>query len=144
MLARRYGTPAVGVAIRRPAAPGRLVDGERLRSPVLLRLQRAVGNTAVAALVQRHPVDVELEVASPGERERLRQQGVTLPGVSPQSADPRSHRDYVDRTVRAVGYGIYVGGYLLYVDGLDLPVLVPESYFDDPAVTGPDRRQDPR
>ena len=44
--------------------------------------------------------------------------------------DPRAHRDFVDARVTAVGFGITAGGYLLYCEGLPLPVLVPESQVD--------------
>jgi hypothetical protein len=45
-------------------------------------------------------------------------------------AEPRAHRDFVERRVTAVGFGISAGGYLLYCEGLPLPVLVPESHVD--------------
>ncbi len=43
-------------------------------------------------------------------------------------ADPKSHPDYIDRQCEAVGYGIYNGGYYIYVPGryAAVPVLVPE------------------
>ena len=34
---------------------------------------------------------------------------------------------FVDKLVYAVGYGIYLGGFHLYVTGVDLPVFVPET-----------------
>lgn len=110
-------------------------------SPVeqMLFLQRSVGNQAVGRfirsgalepVIQRDDIDTDLEVPTPEERERLRQRGIQLPGVSPQAADPRGHSDFVDRRLNAVGFGIYMGGYVLYIDGLDIPVFVPESHFD--------------
>lgn len=127
----------------------------RVSTPHVLELQRTVGNRAVADLltrrqgpvrpfdqptvtdpagdpifVARQPVEVDLEVPPPSERDALRQQGIELPRVSAASADPRAHSDYVDRRVTAVGFGIYLGGYLLYCDGLPLPVFVPESHVD--------------
>ena len=75
-------------------------------------------------------VDVDFEVPTPQRAEQLRQSGVQLPRVSPGTADPRAHRDYIDLRVTDVGFGITAGGYLLYCQGLPLPVLVPESHVD--------------
>ncbi|MFZ3167937.1 MAG: DUF4157 domain-containing protein [Candidatus Methanoperedens sp.] len=81
-------------------------------------------------VVQRQEVEFDLEVPTSEERERLRQRGIQLPSVSSQAADPRGHSDFVDRRLNAVGFGIYLGGYVLYLDGLDIPVFVPESHFN--------------
>jgi stage V sporulation protein SpoVS len=111
-------------------------QGTRHQPPVrdlLIELQRSAGNSAVSdrlAALQRDAVEVDLEVAPPAERERLRRQGIQLPAVSAQAADPRGHSRYIDGRVRAVGFGIYLGGYLVYVDGVGLPVFVPESHLD--------------
>ncbi|MEQ1950424.1 hypothetical protein [Mesorhizobium sp. CN2-181] len=43
---------------------------------------------------------------------------------------PKDHQRYIDRLVTAVGYGIYLGGYHVYCEGVDLPVFVPESMVD--------------
>jgi hypothetical protein len=67
--------------------------------------------------------EIELEVPTPEEAERLRSMGVTLPSVSAISADPKNRSDYIDRKVTAVGYGIYVG-FLVFCEGLPLPVQV--------------------
>ncbi len=75
-------------------------------------------------------VDVDFEVPTPQRAEGLRQGGVHLPRVSAEMAEPHAHRDFVDLRVTAVGFGITAGGYLLYCDGLPLPVLVPESHVD--------------
>jgi hypothetical protein len=118
----------------------------------IMHLQRAIGNYAVGKLlshqygakedrlpikrlepmVQREDgeVEVDLEVPTPENRERLRQLGIQLPSVSSQAADPRGHSDYVDSRLNAVGFGIYLGGYVLYLNGLDISVFVPEAYFD--------------
>jgi hypothetical protein len=69
-------------------------------------------------------------VPTPQQREDLRGRGIDLPRVSAASADPRRRSDYVDQRLTAIGFGIYLGGYLLYLDGLDQPVFVPESHFD--------------
>jgi hypothetical protein len=82
------------------------------------------------ALLRQQVVEVDFEAATPQRAEQLRQSGVQLPRVSAGGADPRAHRDFVDLRVTAVGYGITAGGYLLYCEGLPLPVLVPESHVD--------------
>ncbi|REG31024.1 hypothetical protein ATI61_106494 [Archangium gephyra] len=75
-------------------------------------------------------VEVDFEAATPQRVEALRRGGVQLPGVSERTADPRTHRDFVELRVMAVGFGLTEGGYLLYCEGLPLPVLVPESQVD--------------
>ncbi len=70
-------------------------------------------------------VDVDFEAATPQRAEALRRGGVQLPRVSERTADPRAHRDFVELRVTAVGFGLTEGGYLLYCEGLPLPVLVP-------------------
>ena len=75
-------------------------------------------------------VEVDFEAPTPQRAEELRQRGVQLPRASAGTGEPRAHRDFVDRRVTAVGFGLTEGGYLLYCDGLSLPVLVPESHVD--------------
>ncbi len=88
-------------------------------------------STAIPSLQrQATTVDVELQVPTLQEAQRLRQQGINLPRVSAASADPRNRSDYIDRRITAVGYGIYLGGYHIYCEGLSLPVFVPEAYVD--------------
>ncbi len=79
---------------------------------------------------RQQAVEVDFEAASPQWAGELHQKGVHLPRSSRGLADPRSHRDFVEHRVTAVGFGITAGGYLLYCDGLPLPVLVPESHVD--------------
>jgi hypothetical protein len=69
-------------------------------------------------------------VPTPERSEELRQQGVDLPDVSAESADPRGHSDFIDRRLEAVGFGIYLGGYHLYCEGLALPVFLPNDWVD--------------
>jgi len=75
-------------------------------------------------------VEVDFEAPTPQREEELRRSGVQLPRASERTADPRSHRDFVERRVTAVGFGITESGYLLYCEGIPLPVLVPESHVD--------------
>jgi hypothetical protein len=75
-------------------------------------------------------VDIDFEAPPPQYVEHLRQRGVSLPRASAGTADPRTHRDFVDLRVTAVGFGLTAGGYLLYCEGLELPVLVPEIHVD--------------
>ena len=79
---------------------------------------------------QQHHVEVDFEAPPPQQVEALRQRGVALPRVSSGTADPRTHRDFIDVRVTAVGFGLTAGGYLLYCEGLALPVLVPETFVD--------------
>jgi hypothetical protein len=81
--------------------------------------------TQIRAMVQRDDVPLDLEVPTPQEQERLNKLGVRLP--SAHAVDPRTHSDFVDRRMTAVGFGIYLFGYHLYVEGLALPVFLPES-----------------
>ncbi len=75
-------------------------------------------------------VEIDFEAPAPRQVEELRRGGVQLPRVSALTADPRAHRDFVELRVKAVGFGLTEGGYLLYCEGLPLPVLVPESQVD--------------
>ncbi|KFA87061.1 hypothetical protein [Archangium violaceum] len=83
----------------------------------------------VLASAGQEAVEVDFEVVTPRHAGELRQRGVQLPRAS-RSGDPRAHRDFVELRVTAVGFGLTTGGYLLYCDGLPLPVLVPESLVD--------------
>jgi hypothetical protein len=75
-------------------------------------------------------VEVDFEAPSPQRAEELSQRGVQLPRSAQGLGDPRAHRDFVEARVTAVGFGLNAGGYLLYCEGLALPVLVPESHVD--------------
>lgn len=77
---------------------------------------------------QNANTEFELEAATPEEVERLHRHGIDLPRVSAQAANPWNHGDYIDRRMKAVGYGIYIGSYYIYCDGLPLPILLPDSY----------------
>lgn len=83
-----------------------------------------------AARDESQIVDVDFEAPSPRQVEQLRRSGVHLPHVSRTTADPRSHSDFIEQRVTAVGYGLTAGGYLLYCEGLQFPVLVPEAQVD--------------
>ncbi|WP_239311370.1 hypothetical protein [Frankia sp. Cj3] len=83
-----------------------------------------------AETTRRRPTEIDLDAVSPEEQERLQSLGIQLPTVSAGAVDPRSGASYVDRAVQAVGYSIYQGGFALYLNGIDMPVLVPEPYFD--------------
>jgi hypothetical protein len=73
-------------------------------------------------------IRVNLEVSTPQRSEELRLSGVQLPQVAQGTADPRAHPDFIDHRMTAVAFGVTVGGYLLYCEGLPLPVFVPESH----------------
>ena len=72
----------------------------------------------------------EIETVTPEEAARLRARGITLPQMSEAAADPRQHSDFVDQRLRAVGFGITIGGYHLYVTEVALPLLLPDSLVD--------------
>ncbi|MFO0606347.1 MAG: DUF4157 domain-containing protein [Polyangiales bacterium] len=102
-------------------------SGRRLVAHELAHVvQQSSGNPAL----QRQEVSVDLEVPTPAQREENRRLGIDLPRVSAVAADPRGHSDYIENRFNAVGFGIYLGGYAIYVSGLELPVLVPEAWFN--------------
>jgi hypothetical protein len=76
---------------------------------------------------QSNIVPFDIEIPTPEKAEQNRRLGVQLPRVS-IPVDPRTHSMYVDRRMQAVGYGIYLGGYLLFCEGLELPIFISESY----------------
>jgi hypothetical protein len=75
-------------------------------------------------------IEVDFETPSPRQAQELSQRGVQLPRSAQGLADPRAHRDFIDSRVEAVGYGISEGGWVLFCEGLPLPVLVPEQQVD--------------
>ncbi|HEX8700697.1 MAG TPA: hypothetical protein VF815_17735 [Myxococcaceae bacterium] len=79
---------------------------------------------------QQHHVEFDFEAPPPQQVEEFRRRGITLPRVSSSTADPKTHRDFIDLRVTAVGFGLTDGGYLLYCEGLALPVLVPEAHVN--------------
>jgi hypothetical protein len=52
-------------------------------------------------------------------------------------SSPREDTRYIDRIVTAVEFGIYLHGYYVYCNGIDVPVFVPEEmvYFSIGAIT---------
>jgi hypothetical protein len=75
-------------------------------------------------------VNIDIEVVSPQRKAELRRLGVELPTGSGALGDPGNHSDFIDNRLSAVGFGIYVGGYHLYVTGVALPVLLPNALVD--------------
>ncbi|WNG61213.1 hypothetical protein F0U59_45780 [Archangium gephyra] len=96
---------------------------------LLLWLLGCAGRTGLLVSAGQEVVEVDFEVLTPRLAGDLRQRGVQLPRAS-HSGDPRAHRDFVELRVTAVGFGLTTGGYLLYCEGLPLPVLIPESLVD--------------
>jgi hypothetical protein len=72
----------------------------------------------------------EIEAVTPEEAARLRGQGVNLPHASDAAADPRQHADFVDNRLVGVGFGIFIGGYHVYVTEVALPLLLPNRMVD--------------
>jgi hypothetical protein len=126
-------------------------QGPDLSPASILALQRTIGNAAVGSLLERRanrtalaraPTDTtyDVDVIVPPEEERRRQQ---LPEVSPAAADPRTNEAYVDNRIKGIGWNIYLGGYVVVLEGLENvggpwsdvlklrgAVFVPESHFD--------------
>lgn len=86
------------------------------------------GRATPRGVVQRDAGGVELEQVAPAEQEELRRRGIRLPGVSAAAVDPRGRGDYIDNRMTAVGFSIYLGGYLVYCNGLPVPLFVPDSH----------------
>ncbi|MFF5009603.1 DUF4157 domain-containing protein [Streptomyces phaeochromogenes] len=87
--------------------------------------------TPTPRMIARQPLDYSFTTPTPARAAELRRLGVELPRVSAELVDPkRSNADYIDSRVTAVGYGIYIGGYVLRCTGFPQLILVPEAYFD--------------
>lgn len=78
----------------------------------------------------QQPIDVDFETPTLQQAADFRQRGIELPRSAQGLGDPRSHRDFIDRRVTAVGFGITEGGWVLFCEGMPLPVLVPEEQVD--------------
>jgi hypothetical protein len=78
----------------------------------------------------QQPIEVDFETPSTRQAQELSHRGVQLPRSAQGLADSRAHRDFIDSRVEAVGYGISEGGWVLFCEGLPLPVLVPEEQVD--------------
>ena len=95
---------------------------------LLLLLTGCAAQPSFRPSAGQRAIRVNLELPTPQRAEELRQAGVQLPRVAQGTADPRAHPDFIDRRMTAVAFGITVGGYLVYCEGLALPVFVPESH----------------
>jgi hypothetical protein len=100
------------------------------RLALLLLLVGCASQPSFGPSAGQQGIRVNLEVPTPYEAEELRQSGIQLPRVSQGTADPRSHRDFIDQRMTAVAFGISVRGYLLYCEGMPHPVFVPESHVN--------------
>jgi hypothetical protein len=106
----------------------RLVKSSREVADFLLaHLELANGiadvNRLRATLPQDDPHLFEVEVGAGGE----------MTVITDRRADP----NYIDRRVEAVGYGVYVGGFLVFLQGIEQPILVPEGLVDFGPGAGP-------
>ena len=111
--------------------------GDRWESEAHLAAERALDDpsgvrptlSSAPIGIQRdgEPVFVEIEEVTPEKAEELDRLGIDLPEGR---ADARKHRDYIDARLQAVGYSLMAGGFMLYVDGLELPLFVAEKYVD--------------
>jgi hypothetical protein len=116
----------VSEQVMRMPDPAAQEDDEELAPAIVVQQRTGVSPSRI----QRDEVEIDLEVPPPAERAELRDRGVDLPQVSAASADPRGHSDYIDRRLNAVGFGIYLGGYMVYCTDLPLPIFVPDSHID--------------
>lgn len=112
----------------------RLVRAHLLRAPAdrgaaeNLAILEAVAQTRQGTAKEAPPrATVGFRAASAEEQANLAKWGIRLPTVGAKASDPRTENAYVDKRVTAVKYGIYQGGYVLYVEGQEQPLLVPEQ-----------------
>ncbi|MGP8102130.1 MAG: DUF4157 domain-containing protein [Candidatus Cybelea sp.] len=110
-----------------PSTSGREVAARQAAHDALSRQTPTLARIGAAA-----PVLFRQEIGAPELEEVPADQstGVNLPTASKQGTDPRNTGDYIDKKVTAVGYGIYVGGFLVFCEGMPHPFLVPESEVD--------------
>jgi hypothetical protein len=66
------------------------------------------------------PIEFEVEPDDPSRPGQINLRIVT----------PQDHARYVDRVFTAVAFSLYSFGYLVWVEGSDLPILIPEEYVD--------------
>ena len=50
--------------------------------------------------------------------------------ISVTLSDETESPDYVENRLEQIGFGILLGGYLLYLSDLDTPIFVPDAHFD--------------
>ncbi len=118
--------------------PIRLTSPHGLRALTLLMLLTSCAAQPVLEQRQwygqassgQQPIEVDFETPNLWQAQELSQRGLQLPRSAQGLADPRAHRDFIDSRVEAVGYGISEGGWVLFCEGLPLPVLVPEEQVD--------------
>jgi hypothetical protein len=50
--------------------------------------------------------------------------------INMRVSSPKDDARYIDRIVTAVGYSIYIGGYHVFCEGINVPVFVPDNMVD--------------
>jgi hypothetical protein len=85
--------------------------------------------TSVSPQIQRQPLDVELTTPTEEQRRSNQRLGLQLPAVA-ANVDPRQSADYIDNRIEAVGYGVYLFGFLVFYKGSKTPLFVPEQMVD--------------
>jgi hypothetical protein len=88
--------------------------------------RQSVSNTSANERLGESSTTVGLRVTPAEEEAKLRELGIRLPTVGRRAGDPRTEAAYIDKRLTKVMYGIYQGGYLLFVEGQKHPLLVPE------------------
>ncbi len=107
-------------------------DGRHLLAHELAHTIQQTGAPSSPALIQRQFAEIDLEEPTPERARELREQGIELPTASAAASDPRMRSDYIENRTRAVTWGLPIGlstgGYLLDVEGIEFPVVLPESH----------------
>ena len=126
------GAPASEAALEREANAVSGMAGAQASSDVGAATPGCAQKLTEAELEEeRRRLSVGLRTVPPEEEQQLRAKwGLRLPSVSKEAAEPRTDPSYLDRHIQAVGYSIWLFGYVLYCEGLELPVFVPESLVD--------------
>jgi hypothetical protein len=66
------------------------------------------------------PIEFEIEPDDPSRPGQINIRIVT----------PHDHARYIDRVFTAAAFSLYSFGYLVWIEGSDLPILIPEEYVD--------------
>lgn len=95
------------------------------------RLCNSVPASPVRHSLSYPSVQRDIEIAG---LEEAPPNSMDLPRVSTLAIDPRLDTNYFDRRVEAVGFGIYLGGIIIFCDGL--PIFVPSRYVNEKPLIG--------
>jgi hypothetical protein len=103
-----------------------VAEFERLNEEIAEETVRA-GTSASTRRKKPKSVIDDMEViefeSAPDDSSRPGEISVTL-------SDATEGPDYVENRLEQIGYGIFLGGYLLFLSDLDTPIFVPDAHFD--------------